>query len=93
MGEEEDFGITPIEAMSFGKPVIGANAGGIKETITNKTGILLEEVNPKNLSEVLSHLHTIEYDSEAIKKQGEKFSEAEFGRQMKELVVKGYNQV
>ena len=38
---DEDFGISPVESMSAGKPVIGVNEGGIKETvIPGKTGLL-----------------------------------------------------
>jgi glycosyltransferase involved in cell wall biosynthesis len=39
----EDFGMVPLEAMSFGKPVIAVKNGGPKETIVNnKTGYLVE---------------------------------------------------
>ena len=39
----EDFGITPIEAMACGKPVIAIDEGGVKETVeNNKTGFLVE---------------------------------------------------
>lgn len=39
----EDWGIVPIEAMAFGKPVLAVNSGGPKETILDgKTGFLLE---------------------------------------------------
>lgn len=38
----EDFGMNPVESMSSGKPIIGVNEGGLKETIVHqKTGILL----------------------------------------------------
>ncbi len=93
LGEEEDFGITPVEAMSFGKPVIGAKSGGIVETVNEKTGILLDDVSPSSLAEALAHLHTIEYDSEAIKKYARRFSKEEFKKRMKEVVETGYNQV
>ncbi len=36
----EDFGITPLEAMASGAPVIAYNEGGATETVTEKTGIL-----------------------------------------------------
>jgi glycosyltransferase involved in cell wall biosynthesis len=40
---DEDFGLTPLEAMTSGKAVVGDNEGGYRETITDSTGIL---VNP-----------------------------------------------
>lgn len=40
---DEDFGMSPVESMAAGKPVIGVNHGGIKETvIQHETGLLLE---------------------------------------------------
>ena len=33
--ENEDFGLTPVEAMASGKPVIAVNKGGFKETVIN----------------------------------------------------------
>ncbi|MFK7780432.1 MAG: glycosyltransferase [Candidatus Gracilibacteria bacterium] len=41
---DEDFGMSPIESMSAGKPVLGVDEGGLKETIVNKkTGFLISE--------------------------------------------------
>ena len=38
---DEDFGISPVESMAAGKPVIGVNEGGVKETVVpGETGIL-----------------------------------------------------
>jgi len=48
--QDEDFGITPIEAMAAGKPVIAANEGAFKETVINgKTGILIDNITSKKL--------------------------------------------
>ena len=39
---EEDFGMSPVESMAAGKPVIGVTEGGLLETIIHdQTGILL----------------------------------------------------
>ena len=92
LGEEEDFGITPVEAMSFGKPVIGAKSGGIVETVNDKTGVLLEEVSVGKLAEILKQWDK-KWDSKEINKQAEKFSKKEFQRKMKELVETEYNKL
>ncbi len=40
---DEDFGLTPVEAMASGKPVVAVNEGGFKETVIHgKTGLLVE---------------------------------------------------
>lgn len=39
---DEDFGMSPVESMAAGKPVIGVAEGGLRETIVHgETGILL----------------------------------------------------
>ncbi len=41
---DEDFGMSPVESMSAGKPVIWVNDGGLKETIIHeKTGFLIQK--------------------------------------------------
>jgi glycosyltransferase involved in cell wall biosynthesis/LPS sulfotransferase NodH len=51
---EEDYGMTPIEAMASGKPVIASNEGGYKETILHeKTGMLIEDINSEKLVEAV----------------------------------------
>ncbi len=38
---DEDFGISPVESMAAGKPVIGVDEGGVRETvIAGETGLL-----------------------------------------------------
>lgn len=56
--KDEDFGLTPIEAMASGKPVIAGNEGGYKETIINgKTGILIDNINENKLIETIKQLN------------------------------------
>ena len=40
--EDEDFGLTPVEAMAAGKPVVAVNEGGFRETVTAETGMLVD---------------------------------------------------
>lgn len=53
----EPFGITPVEAMACGTPVIGANVGGIKFTVSDgETGYLVPAKDPEALAERMAYL-------------------------------------
>lgn len=53
----EPFGITPVEAMACGTPVIGSNVGGIKTTIDDgRTGFLVPPKDPDALADRLADL-------------------------------------
>ncbi|MDP3699068.1 MAG: glycosyltransferase family 4 protein [Nanoarchaeota archaeon] len=52
----EPFGRIAIEAMAAGKPVIGSAIGGIKETMAEGTGILVDPGNVQQLREAITLL-------------------------------------
>jgi D-inositol-3-phosphate glycosyltransferase len=53
----EPFGITPVEAMACGTPVIGSNVGGIKTTVRDGvTGFLVPPDDPDALADRLARL-------------------------------------
>ncbi|MDP8955527.1 MAG: D-sedoheptulose 7-phosphate isomerase, partial [Actinomycetota bacterium] len=53
----EPFGITPVEAMACGTPVIGSNVGGIKFTVRDgETGYLVPPNDPDAVAERIAHL-------------------------------------
>lgn len=54
----EPFGITPVEAMACGTPVIGANVGGIKFTVRDgETGYLVPPNDPDAVAARVAHLY------------------------------------
>lgn len=49
---KEGFPYSILEAMALGKPIVATSVGGIPEIVENqKTGILIEPVNPDSLAE------------------------------------------
>lgn len=49
--KDEDFGMSVVEAMAAGKPVIAANDGGYRETVIDGvTGCLLQDIDEYKLS-------------------------------------------
>ena len=93
---DEDFGMTPVEAMASGKPVIAGNEGGYKETIINgKTGILIDDINSNKLTDVIKKLSkelknkkTQEKYKKACQKQARKFDTKVFIKKIKKEIDK-----
>jgi D-inositol-3-phosphate glycosyltransferase len=53
----EPFGITPVEAMACGVPVIGARVGGVQYSVEDgRTGFLVEPRNADALARRLAHV-------------------------------------
>jgi len=53
----EPFGITPVEAMACGRPVVGSDTGGIRSTVVHgKTGFLVPPKDPDSLADRLAQL-------------------------------------
>ncbi len=77
---EEDFGLTPVEAMAAGVPVIGYGKGGVTESVTSDTGLFFTSQTPKSLQKALDKFIKIEqkFSSKKIKRRAEKFSVKNF---------------
>ncbi len=76
---EEDFGMVPVEAMMYGKPVIAFACGGALETvIPGKTGLLFDAQTPEALTNAVKQFSINQFDSKAITAYAQKFSAEHF---------------
>lgn len=86
-GEDEDFGIVPVEAMSAGLPVIAYKSGGVKETIIEgKTGIFFEELNTESLKKAIQKFEKKKFNPDDCIKQAKKFSKERFKKEILEFI-------
>ncbi len=85
--EDEDFGLTPVEAMSYGKPVIALRSGGYRETVhEDKTGIFFDELNASSLGNSLEKIESFYCRPEDCLARAREFSKDRFQDEFQVLV-------
>jgi glycosyltransferase involved in cell wall biosynthesis len=92
---DEDFGMSPVESMACGTPVIGVDEWGLRETIIDrKTGKLISIVNREpwivNLKEVIQNTPKEEWEEmkDACVKRASDFSLDKFEEKLKSILSK-----
>lgn len=90
---EEDFGLTPIEAMASGRPVIAYNKGGVTETvIEGKTGLFFNEPTADSLISTINKFekNIKNFNPNTCRTRAEEFSEEIFIKKITETVNSEY---
>jgi len=83
----EDFGITPLEAMALGTPVVALRAGGVLDSVVEgKTGIFFDEPSVIALRQALDQVESREWDRAAIRAHAAAFSRARFSREFLSVI-------
>ena len=84
---EEDFGMTSIEAQSYGKGVIAYGAGGSLETVVpGKTGNFYPELSAASLNKAIEIFESLKINPEDCLENAKKFSKEKFRKMLLELV-------
>jgi glycosyltransferase involved in cell wall biosynthesis len=90
---EEDFGITAVESMAAGRPVIAWRRGGATETVREGiTGEFFDEQSWEELADFLIRFDETKYDPHTIRAHAEQFSRERFKRELRELVERLWNE-
>lgn len=85
--QEEDFGITAVESMASGRPVIAYKSGGaVESVIDGVTGVFFEEQTWECLADAVARFRSSDFDPVSVREQALKFDTEVFRQKLKELV-------
>jgi glycosyltransferase involved in cell wall biosynthesis len=88
---EEDFGITPVEAMASGIPVIAYKAGGALDYVNKHTGAFFTKQSSESLVSTLKKFKSSNYPEHELKKQAAKFSTVVFKKKLQQFITQKTN--
>jgi glycosyltransferase involved in cell wall biosynthesis len=85
---EEDFGISMVEALAAGAPVIALDAGGARDIVRDGVdGVLVAEPGVESLRAAVAQVAAKDWDREALAVRADEFSRARFAARMRELLT------
>ena len=83
----EAFGITMVESLASGTPVIAFNKGGSRDIIKEgQTGIFFDRQAVSALNAALTRFEAMEWNAEEISKSAVRFSKERFKKEIKEYI-------
>ncbi len=85
--QEEDFGISAVEAMAAGRPVIAYRGGGALEIVKeNETGIFFDEQTIDSLLNALKKFDANNFDPKIVRRHAVQFDKEVFKNKVEEFV-------
>jgi glycosyltransferase involved in cell wall biosynthesis len=85
---EEDFGLSPVEAQSFGLPSVVLRSGGyLDSTIEDVTGVFVDDPSAAQVADGIRSLRSRSWDAEAIRLSAKRFSCDAFAARINEIVA------
>lgn len=94
---EEDAGITPLEAMASGRPVIAYGKGGVRDSVVplepgtpNPTGVFFHRQTVSDIADAVRRFEAAEsrFDAAALRRHAEGFDRAHFKRRIEAFLRK-----
>ena len=83
----EDFGLTPLESASFGRPAAVLRAGGYLDTVVEgTTGVAFDAPEPSAIVDAVKLLRATRWDEHEIRQHADHFSEARFCARLQAIV-------
>ena len=84
----EDFGLTPVEAASFGKPTAALRWGGFLDTIVEgTTGVFIDRPEPRLIADAVQALGDSAWVPSTLRSHAESYSVGRFTTKVAEVVA------
>jgi glycosyltransferase involved in cell wall biosynthesis len=84
----EDFGLSPLEAATFGKPTAALHDGGYLDTVVGgRTGVFFDAPEVADVTRAVEQLTRSPWDAAAIERHADAFSEQRFIERMRTVVT------
>ncbi len=84
----EDYGLTPLEAASFGKPSAVLRAGGFLDTVVDgSSGVFFDRPEQSSIEEAIRTLARRPWRDEVLRARAEHFSEEHFISRLRSVVL------
>ncbi|HET8669425.1 MAG TPA: glycosyltransferase [Candidatus Saccharimonadales bacterium] len=83
----EDFGVTPVEALASGTPVIAYEEGGAKDyVVPGKTGLFLEEQTVDSLCRAIQAFDPKVYREQILRSKSAEFAPEAFAKKLRQII-------
>lgn len=87
LARDEDFGMTVVESMMQGTPVLAYKGGGYLESVLPmKTGVFVENTSSQEIGEAIKVMEETPWKRDEIKKWASKFSRTRFETEIRKVV-------
>lgn len=87
--QDEDFGITPLESMAAGRPVIAYRSGGALETVVEgETGVFFDRQEPASLETAVRSLEEAEFKPLRLRSHAMGFDVTVFRKRIEEYALR-----
>ncbi|MGO0575714.1 glycosyltransferase [Ornithinimicrobium panacihumi] len=84
----EDFGLTPIEANSWGLPVVALRGGGYLDTVVDgQTGVFFDRLEVETLRSALDRVQALGWDPAVLREHARRFGEERFAERIRAEVA------
>jgi len=83
----EDYGLTPLEAASFGRPSAVLRAGGYLDTVVaDGTGVFFDAPAPAAIANAVRSVAARDWDADALRSHAAAFSKERFASRLRAIV-------